>query len=225
MKSLEKDRTRRYETANGFARDIKRYLDGDVVEACPPSGSYRLRKFAFKNRTALLTVGSFVAFVILGSTFSIWQAIRATRAEAAAISHAVQATLAEQRLKVERDRAVVAEAQAVAEAEKAERSAAEARAVLGFLQDQVLSAARPEGFRGRPRQGRNHSQGARRRGAENLGSVPRSTEYRSISTIGPGRNVLLPGRAGPRGPATGASPGTSNGQTRPRPPRHTQQPE
>ena len=47
MKSLEKDRTRRYETANGFARDIQRYLNGDAVEACPPSAIYKLEeKFA-----------------------------------------------------------------------------------------------------------------------------------------------------------------------------------
>ena len=58
MKALEKDRTRRYETANGFARDIQRYLDGDPVEACPPSASYKLRKFARKHRAALATAGA-----------------------------------------------------------------------------------------------------------------------------------------------------------------------
>ncbi len=44
MKSLEKDRTRRYETASSFARDIERYLVGDAVEAGPPSATYKLRK-------------------------------------------------------------------------------------------------------------------------------------------------------------------------------------
>ena len=48
MKALEKDRTRRYETANGLARDIQRYLTDEVVEARPPSTAYRLRKFARK---------------------------------------------------------------------------------------------------------------------------------------------------------------------------------
>ena len=52
MKALEKDRTRRYETANGLARDIERYLDDEPVEACPPSATYRLRKFARKHRGA-----------------------------------------------------------------------------------------------------------------------------------------------------------------------------
>ena len=46
MKALEKDRARRYETANGFAADIQRYLDDETVVACPPSAAYRFRKFA-----------------------------------------------------------------------------------------------------------------------------------------------------------------------------------
>ena len=54
MRALEKDRTRRYETAGGFARDIRRYLEGDAVEACPPSAVYRLRKFARKHRADAL---------------------------------------------------------------------------------------------------------------------------------------------------------------------------
>src|SRR5947208_832211 len=46
MKALEKDRGRRYETANGFAADVQRYLSDEPVEACPPSTGYRLRKFS-----------------------------------------------------------------------------------------------------------------------------------------------------------------------------------
>src|SRR5687767_9941768 len=46
MKALEKDRTRRYETANGFGRDIERYLRDEAVQACPPSAAYRFHKFA-----------------------------------------------------------------------------------------------------------------------------------------------------------------------------------
>ena len=148
MKALEKDRTRRYETASGFGHDVQRYLDGDVVEACPPSATYRLRKFARKNRAALVTIGSFAVLLLVGAVLSIWQAIRATKAETVAISQAERAIIAEEQSRLERDRAVAAEAQAKAEGEKAERSAAEARAVLGFFQDQVLSAARPEGLEG-----------------------------------------------------------------------------
>jgi tetratricopeptide (TPR) repeat protein len=53
MKALEKDRTRRYETANGFAMDVQRYLADEPVVACPPSAGYRLRKFARRNRGRL----------------------------------------------------------------------------------------------------------------------------------------------------------------------------
>ena len=81
MKALEKDRVRRYETANAFARDIQRYLDGDPVEAGPPSATYRLRKFARKYRPWLFTAAAFAALLVLATAVSVWQALRATRAE------------------------------------------------------------------------------------------------------------------------------------------------
>jgi tetratricopeptide (TPR) repeat protein len=120
MKALEKDRTRRYETASGFARDIEHYLEGDPVEACPPSAGYRLRRYARKHRAALAAVAAFATLLVLGAVLSAWQAIVATRAEV----------------------------RAKAESEKARRAAAEAQAVLGFFQDRVLAAARPEGQEG-----------------------------------------------------------------------------
>src|SRR4029453_12052525 len=55
MKTLEKDRNRRYETANGLAMDVQRYLHDETVPACPPSAAYRLRKFARRNRVAITT--------------------------------------------------------------------------------------------------------------------------------------------------------------------------
>src|SRR5262249_38632133 len=56
MKALEKDRTRRYETANSFAIDLQRYLADEAVSACPPSVWYRLRKFVQRNKGAVLAV-------------------------------------------------------------------------------------------------------------------------------------------------------------------------
>src|SRR3954463_6074760 len=53
MKCLEKDRNRRYETASGFAMDVGRYLADEPVQACPPSSSYRLRKFVRRNKRAV----------------------------------------------------------------------------------------------------------------------------------------------------------------------------
>jgi hypothetical protein len=55
MKTLEKDRNRRYETASAFAADVQRYLHDEPVLACPPSAGYRLRKFARRNKRALAT--------------------------------------------------------------------------------------------------------------------------------------------------------------------------
>jgi serine/threonine protein kinase len=70
MKALEKDRNRRYETANGFAMDVQRYLTDEAVQACPPSAVYRLRKFARRHKTGLLTavpisLGLVMAVVVL----------------------------------------------------------------------------------------------------------------------------------------------------------------
>jgi tetratricopeptide (TPR) repeat protein len=81
MKALEKDRTRRYETAAGLAADVERSLAGDAVAAAPPSAAYRLRKLARLNRAAL-TAGLAVALALLaGAGAAGWQAVRATRAE------------------------------------------------------------------------------------------------------------------------------------------------
>jgi serine/threonine protein kinase/tetratricopeptide (TPR) repeat protein len=65
MKALEKDRTRRYQTANGLARDLERYLADEPVEACPPSAAYRLRKLARKHRRLLAASGAFLGLLVL----------------------------------------------------------------------------------------------------------------------------------------------------------------
>jgi serine/threonine protein kinase len=81
MKCLEKDRTRRYETANDLARDLMRYLADQPVEACPPSAWYQLAKSVRRHRVALATAGIVSAALIAGTAVSTWQAIRATKAE------------------------------------------------------------------------------------------------------------------------------------------------
>src|SRR5262249_3922226 len=64
MKALEKDRNRRYETANGFAMDVQRYLEDEPVLACPPSVRYRFATFARRNK-ARLSVAVLVALGLL----------------------------------------------------------------------------------------------------------------------------------------------------------------
>ena len=78
MKCLEKDRTRRYETANALARDVERYLKDEPVEACPPSAGYRLRKFGRRYKAPLALTAGFGLLLLAGVVVSTWQAMRAT---------------------------------------------------------------------------------------------------------------------------------------------------
>jgi serine/threonine protein kinase len=66
MKALEKDRARRYETANGFAQDLERYLADEPVLACPPSAAYRFRKWVRRNKRVFAAATAVALFLILG---------------------------------------------------------------------------------------------------------------------------------------------------------------
>ncbi len=127
MKALEKDRNRRYATPGSFADDVEHYLRNEVVVARPPSTVYRLTKLARRNRAAVLTAALVVAALLAGIAAATWQAIRATRAEKAALL----AAAAEKEAK-----------------EDALARGAETKAVLGFVEDRIFAAARPEGLDG-----------------------------------------------------------------------------
>ncbi|HZN69632.1 MAG TPA: serine/threonine-protein kinase, partial [Tepidisphaeraceae bacterium] len=94
MKALEKDRARRYETANGLARDVDRYLRDDPVEACPPSAAYRLRKFVRRKKTALVTA-SVICVALLFAVGSIGWAVRGRAARHARVAGEVELILGE----------------------------------------------------------------------------------------------------------------------------------
>jgi hypothetical protein len=84
MKCLEKDRSRRYETANGLAADIKRHLSNEAVVARPPSAAYKFEKAWCRNKV-LYTSGLAVGVALLtGAAISTWQAGVARRAQRAA---------------------------------------------------------------------------------------------------------------------------------------------
>src|SRR5437588_5181073 len=72
MKTLEKDRNRRYETASGFAADVQRYLNDEAVQACPPSALYRFQKLVRRNRLAVATTGAVIGALVIGLGFSSW---------------------------------------------------------------------------------------------------------------------------------------------------------
>ncbi|HUR29082.1 MAG TPA: tetratricopeptide repeat protein, partial [Planctomycetota bacterium] len=74
MKCLEKDRSRRYDTANGLAADIRLHLAGDAVLAAPPSASYRMRKFARRHKARVAAAALVAAALVLGLAGTAWQA-------------------------------------------------------------------------------------------------------------------------------------------------------
>jgi WD40 repeat protein/serine/threonine protein kinase len=81
MKALEKDRTLRYDTANGLATDVERFQNHEPVVARPHSAAYRVGKFVRRNRVMVAAAATVGVVLVLGIFGSTWQAIRATKAE------------------------------------------------------------------------------------------------------------------------------------------------
>src|SRR5206468_217226 len=83
MKALSKERDRRYETANGFARDVERFLNHEPVVAGPPSAAYKVRKFVRRNRGPVLAAGLVLLVLVGGISGTTWGLVRARAAAAA----------------------------------------------------------------------------------------------------------------------------------------------
>jgi serine/threonine protein kinase/WD40 repeat protein len=81
MKCLEKDRARRYDTANGLATDIKRHLQNETVVARPPNSAYRFQKLVRRNKFACAATVAVAAALLFGIIVSSWQAAKATQAK------------------------------------------------------------------------------------------------------------------------------------------------
>lgn len=140
MKALEKDRDRRYDSATSLAKDLKRFLSHDPVEARPPSVSYRIRKFSRRNRLLVSSALLVSVLLVAGIAATSWQAIRATRAETEA---KFQETVAvEKAAEAERQRLVAEQArdaESIARLE-AETSAQRANEILQFVTMSFSSA-------------------------------------------------------------------------------------
>src|SRR5262245_1261921 len=141
MKCLEKDRSRRYETANGLARDVQRYLADEPVEACPPTLGYRLRKVARKHSAALVTAAAFAGLLIAGALLSFWQAVRATRAEALALAERDDREKARREASRQRDAAIASEQKAQRERAAASAAKEELRRTLYRSDMNLIQAA------------------------------------------------------------------------------------
>jgi serine/threonine protein kinase len=115
MKALEKDRSRRYETANGLAMDIQRHLKNEPIVARPPSAFYEFQKTVRRHKFGFAATAAIITVLAVGAALATWQAMRATRAKA----------------------------QAVVENERADREAATANRITEFLR-QMLSSVNSE---------------------------------------------------------------------------------
>ncbi len=114
MKALEKDRTRRYETANGFAEDIRRYLANEVVEARPPSQGYRLKKFVSRHKKSVAVVVTFMLTLCIALAVVAYLAVKADVAR----NQAIEARELESQAKKRADTARELESQAKKRAEQ-----------------------------------------------------------------------------------------------------------
>jgi serine/threonine protein kinase len=118
MKALEKDRTRRYETASAFAQDIQRHLLSEPVQARPPTQLYRFRRFARRNKLAFAATSAVLAALLIGLGTSTWMFCNEKHA---------------------RERAIEAEQAQNKERQKAESEARKSKEVAQFLKDMLGS--------------------------------------------------------------------------------------
>jgi serine/threonine protein kinase len=123
MKCLEKDRARRYETANGLARDLERHLKSEPVAASPPNVAYRMRKFVRRNRGSVAAAAVVASVLVLGLFATTWEAVRAVRAERE-----------QSRLRREAQTAQASESR---EREKAQTEATKSKQVAQFLKEML----------------------------------------------------------------------------------------
>ncbi len=126
MKALDKDRTRRYETANGLASDVKRFLSNEPVLARPQSPAYQLRKFVRRHRSGLAVATAVGLLLVAASFLSTWLALRATRAERT-----------QRQLRQTAERARIDEAEA---RHKAQQKSLELAELLSQVEQQKLDA-------------------------------------------------------------------------------------
>ncbi|HEV3438228.1 MAG TPA: tetratricopeptide repeat protein [Gemmata sp.] len=127
MKALEKDRARRYETANGFAADVLRYLAGEAVLAHPPGTAYQLKKFIRRNQGQVIAASLVLVALLAGIAGTTWGLVEAMR----------QGQIA-------RDEAIAKEQARQAESEQREKAEEEkkiAQSVRDFLQNKLLAQA------------------------------------------------------------------------------------
>ena len=123
MKSLEKDRTRRYATANGLSMDVQRYLDSEPIEARPPSSFYKFQKLVRRNRGVVAAVGAVLAALLVGLGLSCYLLVQ----ERDARRRAVAAEREQARLRQQAEQALALKEQLLRQAEVGDKLATAGR--------------------------------------------------------------------------------------------------
>ena len=195
MKALEKDRTRRYETANGLARDIQRYLADEVVEARPPSVGYRVSKFVRRHKGQVIAASLVLLTLlggIVGTTLGLFEARRQEQIARNETAEKEKALLAEAERVKERDDALGKEAQRAMERDAALEESNYQLDSSNFL----LAVAAYD----------NRLVSQARLRLDRIQAKHRGWEWRCLPPAGHGRN-LYPLRAHERGDQRGVQPG------------------
>jgi serine/threonine protein kinase len=148
MKALDKDRNRRYETANGLAQDIQRYLADEPVLAGPPSASYRLRKFAKRHKGTLAAAALVVLALAAGMVGTTWGLIEARRQEDSALAAAEKEKSARAAEAAQKQKAQDNAQQAQVEKTRAQQAAREAQAAEAKAQKRLAQVEKANAILG-----------------------------------------------------------------------------
>ncbi len=140
MKALEKNRTRRYETANSFAADIARYLADEAVEAVPPSAGYQLKKFVRRNRGRVVAAGLLAVTLVAGLAGTTGGLLWAVEQKGLAEDARGEAVLAQSQAEAAREEALAARDSADEERERAEAARTLAVEAEGEAQRELTRA-------------------------------------------------------------------------------------
>jgi tetratricopeptide (TPR) repeat protein len=138
MKCLEKDRTRRYETANGLAMDLNRHLNNETVLARPPSKLYEFQKTVRRHKVGFAATAGVMAVLAIGIAVTTWQAVRATRAQKDALAARQQAEMSAQQ-------ALNAQADEAKQRQQADAARTQAESLVSFMIQDLQPALKDYG--------------------------------------------------------------------------------
>jgi WD40 repeat protein/serine/threonine protein kinase/DNA/RNA endonuclease YhcR with UshA esterase domain len=144
MKALEKDRTRRYESAGGFAADVQRYLDGEAVQAHPPSTAYRMRKFIRRHKLQVMAASLVLFALLAGMAGTTWGLIKARQQELIAREETAEKEKALRTVSERAEGERQAKQEAEAKGAEAKRQEAEAKKQEAEAKRQEAEAKRQE---------------------------------------------------------------------------------